>query len=86
MLTGVSGYLQNLVLELKSMKLEARQVAILRNPKTGDVVGKLYLWETGEADPMWFNDVVAEAIVDPLPSEDPDWANWTLDRHFDPKS
>lgn len=66
------------------MKLEAKQVAILRNPTTGDVVGKLYLWETGEADPMWLNEVVTNAIAEPLPSEDPDWMNWTLGGHTEP--
>lgn len=58
--------------------LEARQIAILRHPKTGQPVGKLYLWETGEADPMWFGDEVLNAIADPLPGESQDWANWHL--------
>ena len=53
------------------MKLEARQVAILRHPKTGAKVGKLYLWETGPID---------NAVVEPLSNEDlslTDWMTWS---------
>jgi len=60
------------------MKNEARQVAILLDPETGRIVGKLYLWETGEADPMWIKEEVLDVIVEPLPSENPKWENWTL--------
>ena len=60
------------------MKSEAKLVAILRHPKTGVIVGNLYLWESGEADPMWFDKEVLNAIVDPLPGESSDWANWSL--------
>lgn len=59
------------------MKLEARQVAILRHPETGVLVGKLYVWENGDADPLWSNNEVAGAIAVPLPGENLDWADWT---------
>lgn len=61
------------------MKLEANQVAILRHPKTGALVGKLYLWETGEVDPMWTDEEILHATADPLPGESPTWVNWKLD-------
>ena len=60
------------------MRLEAKQVAILRNPVTHEIVGRLYLWESGEVDSMWFDAELADAIVEPLAGENPDWANWTL--------
>lgn len=61
------------------MKLEARQVAILRHPKNNTPVGKLYLWGTGEVDPMWFDAELLDAVPDPLPGESPNWARWKLD-------
>lgn len=60
------------------MRLEAKQVAILRNPVTHEMVGRLYLCESGEVDPMWFDTELADAIVEPLAGENPDWANWTM--------
>ena len=60
------------------MKSEARQVAILRHPQSLLPVGKLYLWNTGEVDPLWLGDEVADAIAEPLPCESNVWANWTL--------
>lgn len=62
------------------MKLEARLVATLRHLKTGDIVGNLYLWETGVADPMWLGEEVLDAIADPLPGESLHWANWSLNK------
>ena len=60
------------------MKLEAKQVAILRHPETNTPVGKLYLRETGEGDPMWFNAECLNAVAEPLAGESPDWSNWKL--------
>lgn len=60
-------------------KLEAKQVAILRHPETNTPVGKLYVWETGEVDPMWFDAELLGAVAEPLTGENPDWANWKLD-------
>lgn len=60
------------------MKSEARQVAVLRHSKTGVLVGRLYLWDTGEAIPMWLNEEISNAIADPLPGECPHWAKWAL--------
>jgi len=59
-------------------KLEAKQVAILRHPKTSEIVGRLYLWETGEVDPMWLKEEVVTAIAEPLPGESDRWINWSL--------
>lgn len=59
--------------------LEAKQVAILRNPVTREIVGKLYLWETGEVDPMWFDAELLDAVAEPLTGESSDWASWKLD-------
>lgn len=61
------------------MKLEAKQVAVLRHPRTWAIVGKLYVWDTGEADPMWFDEELTDAIADPLPGESSRWAKWKLD-------
>jgi len=61
------------------MKREASQVAILRHPQTLAIVGKLYLWESGEVDPMWTDEEVQDAIAEPLPGESLVWANWKLD-------
>ncbi len=61
------------------MKLEAKQVAILRNPVTHETVGKLYLWETGEVDPMWFDEEILDAVAEPLAGESPNWTKWKLD-------
>jgi hypothetical protein len=66
------------------MKLEAKHVAFLRHPESGTVIGKLYLWECGEAEPMWLGEEVSEFIVDPLPGECSDWANWTAERSSKP--
>lgn len=60
------------------MKLEAKQVALLRHPKTWAMVGKLYVWDTGEADPMWFAEELPDAIAEPLPGESACWARWKL--------
>lgn len=67
------------------MKQEASQVAILRHPRTAKVVGKLYLWETGEVDPMWIDDEILDAIAEPLPGESFKWANWKLDGSSEPE-
>ena len=60
------------------MKLEAKQVAILRHPETKTVVGKLYLWETGAADPMWLNEEFSNPVIEPLPGERLSWTSWKL--------
>ncbi len=61
-----------------SDRFEAHQVALLKHPKSGELVGRLYLWENGEVDPMWFGEEVIDAIADPLPGESPNWASWPL--------
>ena len=63
---------------LSSMKLEARQVAVLLHQDSKAPVGKLYLWQSGEADPMWFDEEFLDAIVEPLPDESCEWAKWKL--------
>ena len=79
------GSIRRNLIEALFMKLEAKQVAILRHPETDTPVGKLYLWETGEVDPMWFDAEILDAIAYPLPNESPNWAkcevvpgNWTV--------
>jgi len=47
---------------------------------------KLYLWETGEVDPMWIDDEALDAITEPLPGESFKWANWKLDESSEPKN
>ena len=66
-------------------KLEAKQVALLRHPNTREVVGKLYHWESGGADPMWTDEEVLDAIAEPLPGESSEWANWTLGGPSEPE-
>lgn len=62
------------------MKREARQVAILLHPETNSPVGKLYLWETGEVDPMWLDGEISNPVVKPMAGESLNWASWKLGR------
>jgi len=58
------------------MKNEARVVAILKHPRTHNIVGSLYLWNTGEADPMWIDDEILSATAEPTEGESESWSNW----------
>lgn len=60
------------------MKTEARKIAVLRHPKSGVIVGDLYLWNTGEAGPLWKTEEVLDAISEPCSGESPDWAKWIV--------
>lgn len=61
-----------------SQKEEARLVARLVEPRNGIVVGLLYLWETGDAEPMWFNGEMQDAVSEPILDEDFVWSQWKL--------
>jgi len=60
------------------MKSEAKLIALLRHPTTHVVVGRLYLWESGETDPMWIEDEFLDAVAEPIAGEIDSWSDWKL--------